>query len=302
MTGSLVAQALVDATGSLCRELSNPLPCFPVLPYPASPMLPLLISAPFGNYLQPPGATATLGTFTAAPRPGRWWRALRTLRYYPRLGAWVNQIGLRNPGIDWLAARARSGKVILSNKLISIHGFSDSDWSALLHRIAELKPLAVELNLSCPNVGELSAPDHLFDRALATAVPTIVKLPPINYDAIARHALAAGVRAFHCCNTLPVPAGGMSGKPLMPLSLRCIRDLRVLSPHPLTIIGGGGVTTPDDITLYADAGATHFALGTALIHPRYLFSFARLKPLIERADRHAQAGALLKTSLSSPTP
>ncbi len=250
-------------------------------------MRPLIISAPFGNYLQPPGATATLGAFTALPRPGRWWRTLRTLRPYPRLGAWVNRIGLRNPGIDWLAARAHSGKVALSDKLINIHGFSDSDWSTLLHHIAELKPLALELNLSCPNVGPLDFPSWLFDRALAASSATIVKLPPINYHNIVHHALAAGVRAFHCCNTLPVPAGGMSGKPLMPLSLRCISDLRSLSHHPLSIIGGGGITTPDDITAYADAGATHFALGTMLIHPRFLFSYASLAPLIDRANLHA---------------
>ena len=70
----------------------------------------LIISAPFGNYLQPEGTTPTLGTFTLARRPGRIQRIIRTVRWYPRIGAWVNRIGLRNPGIDWLAARAEAGE------------------------------------------------------------------------------------------------------------------------------------------------------------------------------------------------
>ena len=86
---------------------------------------PLIISAPFGNYIQPVGATATLGTFTADPRPGRWRRVLLTVRYYRKLGGWVNKIGLRNPGIDWQVERVRGGKVSVADKIVSIHGMSE---------------------------------------------------------------------------------------------------------------------------------------------------------------------------------
>jgi len=76
---------------------------------PAVPRLrPLIVSAPFGNYIQPAGCTATLGTFTALRRGGvinRAWRVLLTVRYYRRMKAWVNRIGLRNPGIDWLVGK-----------------------------------------------------------------------------------------------------------------------------------------------------------------------------------------------------
>lgn len=259
---------------------------------PVPALQPLIISAPFGNYIQPTGTSPTLGTFTALARPGRVWRILRTVRYYRRLGAWVNRIGLRNPGIDWLARHAAAGKVDLADKLVSIHGFDGMQWSLLLDKTAALHPGGIELNMSCPNVGEVDWPADLFDRAVATGSPIVVKLPPINYQIIADRALDAGVRAFHCCNTLPVPGGGLSGEPLKPLALECIHRLRGEiagdRADELLLIGGGGIREPDDIDAYAAAGVRHFALGTKVMHPRYLFSTAPLKPLLDRARAHQE--------------
>src|SRR5690606_12013187 len=113
----------------------------------------------------------------------------------------------------------------------------------------------------------------------------IAKLPPVNYSLLAEQAIAQGVRTFHCCNTLPSPGGGVSGKPLKPVALQCIRDLRArYASLQLTILGGGGITTPADIDDYAAAGADHFAVGTKVMNPKYLLTQAALQPLIERAD------------------
>lgn len=259
----------------------------------SSLLKPLIISAPFGNYVQPAGATATLGTFTADPRPGRWWRVLRTVRYYPRLEAWVNRIGLRNPGMPWLLRRAEAGRTDVADKIVSIHGFTDDQWRTLLDQADALHPAAIELNMSCPNVGELDCPPKLFDWAAAIDTPVIVKLPPVNYDRIFDRARQAGLRAFHCCNTLPVPAGGLSGRPLKPVALQCIRDLIArLSESErgeITLIGGGGIREPADIDDYADAGADHFAIGTKVMNPRYLWSYKPLTPLIDRAGARSTA-------------
>ncbi len=246
----------------------------------------LIISAPFGNYVQPRGATPTLGTFTRLARPGRWRRTIRTVRYYPRLKAWVNKIGLRNPGIDWLASRAGSGRVDLSDKILSVHGFSDTEWAEVVDLAAGLRPMAIELNMSCPNVGEIDWPAELFPRSVATGVRTIVKLPPVNYQQMFTQALEAGVRTFHCCNTLPVPAGGVSGKPLQPVALQCIgRVLEIAGPDAgLTIIGGGGITSSADIDRYVDAGASHVAIGTKAMNPLRLVSDGPLRALIAHAD------------------
>lgn len=246
-------------------------------------LAPALISAPFGNYVRPDGATATLGTFTAAERPGRLWRVLKTVRYYPRLRAWVNKIGLRNPGVAWLERRVADGREDVARCVVSVHGFVPDDWWALLDAIARLRPAAVELNMSCPNVGEIHWPEELFARAVATGVPVIAKIPPVRYDAMVDQALAAGVTTLHCCNTLPVDAGGLSGAPLKPVSLAVISALRDAHGAALSIIGGGGIRTVADVDDYARVGADRIALGSITMNPIVLVSHARLRPLIARA-------------------
>lgn len=233
---------------------------------------PLIISAPFGNYIQPTDTTPTLGTFTALRRGGRpaaFGRAVLTMRYYRRLQAWVNRIGLRNPGIDSIVRRAPHGRP-LSETIVSIHGFDDAEWSLLLDRIRRLRPLAVELNISCPNVGQLSWPGELFSRAVATGVPVIVKVPPIRYEPMAEAAVAAGVTWLHATNTLPVAKGGMSGAPLKPLALECVSRLRRDFGQSVSIIGGGGIRSAADVREFADAGADHFAIGTYAMRPAAL--------------------------------
>jgi dihydroorotate dehydrogenase len=253
-----------------------------------SPHPRLFVSAPFGNYLQPAGTVATLGTFTALRRPGRLWRILRTVRYYPRLRAWVNKIGLRNPGIGWLERKAAAGALDLGDRLVSVHGFSAADWWLLLDAIARLRPAGVELNMSCPNVGEIDWPEPLFERALATGVPVVVKLPPVQFETMFERALAAGVRGFHACNTLPIPAGGLSGKPLKPVALQCIRRLRELAGEvvwaDLRVLGGGGIREPEDIDEYAAHGVCAVAVGTKVMNPKYLLSHRGLDRLRARAE------------------
>ncbi len=253
----------------------------------------LIISAPFGNYIRPAGATPTLGTFTLLPRPGRVWRVLKTVRYSPRLKAWVNRIGLRNPGVEWLERRVAAGREDLSGSVVSIHGFDDRDWRSLVHRVAALEPLALELNMSCPNVGEIDWPLWLFVEAKKACddhgARLIVKLPPVRYSTIFDQALDAGARTFHCCNTLPVPAGGLSGKPLKPVAQECVIDISREAFHravrDLTIIGGGGITSTADIDEYAALGVRHIAIGTKVMRPDYLWSDRGVRPLIRHADR-----------------
>jgi len=248
---------------------------------------PLIIAAPFGNYIQPPGVTPTLGTFTALRRPGRLWRVIKTVRYYPGKKAWVNKIGLRNPGVDWLVRRVQSGRTNVSHRIVSIHGFNEGEWFTLLDKVAALRPLAIELNMSCPNVGQVDWPPELFPRAMGTGCTIVVKLPPVRYELLLEHAMAAGVPWLHCCNTLPVAKGGMSGAPLKGESLKVVRHVREKYGDAVKIIGGGGIYEPDDVDDYADAGADRFSVATKVFHPKYLFSAAGLRPLIEQAQERA---------------
>lgn len=258
---------------------------------------PLIISAPFGNYLRPRGTTATIGTFTALRRGGRpaaLGRAALTLRYYRRLDAWVNRIGLRNPGIDSLARNPRHGPPV-GESILSVHGFDAAEWTLLLDRARRLRPIAVELNISCPNVGEITWPESLFADAVATGLPVIVKVPPVRFEGAVDAAVSAGVPWIHATNTLPVAKGGMSGAPLLPLAVNTVQWIRARHGSAVSIIGGGGIRTPHDIALFASAGADRFAIGT------YALRLAAVS-----GDRWVQdiraAAQALATPTASPDP
>lgn len=233
----------------------------------------VVISAPFGNYIRPSGVTPTVGTFTAAARRGRVWRVLRTVRYSRRAESWVNRIGLRNPGMGWLAGAVSAGRVGVSDALVSVHGFDDGEWRSLVSDSAALGPLGIELNVSCPNVGEVSWPSWLFEEAVASGVRVVVKVPPVRFERLVEDALSGGVRWFHCCNTLPVRGGGLSGAPLKPLSLRVVGDVRAMAEARglgagVRVIGGGGVRGGGDVADYASAGADCVAVGSSLLSLR----------------------------------
>ena len=248
-----------------------------------------VVSAPFGNYIQPEGATATLGTYTAMARGGRVKQIIKTVRYYPRIKGWVNKIGLRNPGIDWVINKVEAGKIDATDKLLSIHGFDDSQWYELLDKSKLVRPLGLELNMSCPNVGHIDWPKDLFKRAVATGIPVIAKLPPVNYELMSKQAADAGVEAFHCCNTLPNIAGGISGKPLKPVAIQCIRQLREQGAfRDALIIGGGGIYNTQDVDDYVAAGADVIAIGTLTMKPWLLISDKSLQPIIKHAASKIQ--------------
>lgn len=242
-----------------------------------------VIGAPFGNYLQWPCATPTLGTYTLQYRGGFWWRlwrVLRTVRYYPGIKAFKNKLGLPNTGIAYLEQQ----KLDLSAKIVSISARNTADWLVLLGKLKDLKAGAAELNVSCPNCPtEIDTTDYgqVFDIGAKLFGPNlIVKLPPVGYKALMELALLSGVRSFHCCNTLPTPGGGLSGKPLKMLSLEAIRCLRTLAISKgiklVHVIGGGGVSTWQDIVDYRTAGASSVAIASVLWFP---WKWATLKRL-----------------------
>lgn len=223
----------------------------------------IILSAPFGNYLNWSNCTSTVGSYTLNYRGGflyRLYRVLKTVRYYPGIQAWKNKLGLPNPGIINCPKN-------LSNKILSISARTTTDWLALFDYINNnLNPLAVELNVSCPNTGDIDITDYqeVFARKLNCEV--IIKLPPVNYESIFSLAVSQGILSFHCCNTLPTPGGGLSGKPLKLLSQSCIKWINRQGKLN-RVIGGGGVTTQEDIKEYLDIGATNVALGSVLFNP-----------------------------------
>lgn len=238
----------------------------------------LIISAPFGNYIQREGVISTFGTFTRYRRPGRIRQVLRTVRHAN--GGWINQLGLRNVGIE-KAPAANPGK---ATDIVSLH--IDADWVETmrysLYKYDERQ--WIELNVSCPNVivpeWSSSQVNKICKAFMSHYQWVSVKLPPVDYLNLFCFAFEAGITHFHCCNSYPTPIGGVSGKPLMPYSLACIKQLKKLAPE-ITVIGGGGIESTDDIKRYFEAGATHVAIGSALFNP---LTHLRMGKLIKVAN------------------
>ncbi|CAG7849589.1 Dihydroorotate dehydrogenase (quinone), mitochondrial Short=DHOdehase; AltName: Full=Dihydroorotate oxidase; Flags: Precursor [Serendipita indica DSM 11827] len=61
-------------------------------------------------------------------------------------------------------------------------------------------------------------------------------------------------------------AGGLSGVPLKPLTLRALKTLRPLLPASIPIVGCGGIATGADALEYARAGATTVQLYTSFAY------------------------------------
>lgn len=257
-------------------------------------MKPVIVSAPFGNYpnllrrLTGADFTPTMGTFTANPR-GMWdkpygsrlLRILLTLRYSPTFKSWKNKIGLKNPGVRWLQERVHSKKLAVDDKIVSIFGWDMHEWEILARAMNDIRPMYVEVNASCPNVDKPPFTVELFQMLDSFGLRTIVKLPPVGYRNLAEMAWTSGVRAFHATNTLPTPKGGLSGKALKPVALEVVRDLRMRFPLA-TIIGGGGISTPDDAMEFQERGANHVAVGSMLFNP---FNWRKVRAIQEATTR-----------------
>lgn len=232
----------------------------------------LYVAAPFGNYLSFPGCVSVSGSFTVRRRAGffgRVWRAVRTIRYDSRSGAWFNRMGLPSPGLSGIP-RAKEGT------LVSLFGFDGSEWTLLFDAALRNGHGEAELNLSCPNVNK---PSDWLDgtlRAIASErnIEFIAKLPPVGYESLGNELFDLGIRKFHLCNTVKTERGGMSGKPLKPYSIAAINWFRGRFGREVELIGGGGISCVEDVTDYLDAGADHVSIGSMLFDP---FSWRRIR-------------------------
>ena len=150
---------------------------------------------------------------------------------------------------------------------------------------------ALELNLSCPNLGTkimVSQLDKATYRVVhavrkATALPLIAKLTPnvTSIGLIARAATSAGADAISLVNTfigmavdvraqrprLANITGGLSGPAIRPLSVRMVWEAAHAVDVP--IIGMGGIMNADDALEFILAGASAVAVGTGnFVNPK----------------------------------
>lgn len=207
-------------------------------------------------------------------------------------GGVINAVGLTNPGADeevHLLRKAKARLAPLGVPLIaSIFASSVEQFGQVAAIISQAEPDLIEVNISCPNVGdEFGTPFAGSTESAAavteivkkfTRIPVSVKLAP-NVSSIASIASAvikAGADAITAINTMPgliIDAqagkpvlsnrmGGISGWALKPIALRCVAEIRQAVDAP--IIGTGGIITGVDAAEMLMAGATVVGVGTAV--------------------------------------
>ncbi len=201
-------------------------------------------------------------------------------------GCFVNAVGLTNPGPE-ASREILAGLKVPADRflLTSIFGGTVEEFVAVAELLAPVSD-GLELNLSCPHAkgyGMAMGQDPALVAEIVAAVkaavdvPVIPKLTPNTPDigAIARAAEEAGADGFCAINTVgpgytsayghPVlsnGAGGMSGKGVLPIALKCLREIRAVSALP--IVGCGGLSSAEDVRAAREAGATVVGIGSAL--------------------------------------
>ncbi len=211
-------------------------------------------------------------------------------------GGLLNAVGLTNPGIDDFGGEMRILKDAGVPVVLSIFGGTVEEIVEVAHKGAEMKPDAIELNLSCPHaeISQIAHSPELTHRYVssvkdAVTCPVFAKLTPNASDivSVGRAAESAGADAVVAVNTVrgmkidiqqmrPVlgnKVGGLSGPSIFPIAVRCVYDLSRSLGIP--VIGVGGVITWEDAIEMHLAGASAIQIGTGLIHDMDIFSKIR---------------------------
>lgn len=224
----------------------------------------LFISPPFGNYISLPFTTSIAGSFTNEPREGLFLQVIKTLRYSFEMKGWVNKIGLRNKGIDWAI------KNVPEDKIISIAIMNKKDIPDILKKLPENR--SIELNVSCPNAEKEMISEGLKGFINPNRKWCIVKISPYTSEKDIDLFYNTGFRQFHCCNTIPVQNGGLSGTSLIPYTKEKILYIKRKYPNS-EIIAGGGIQNINILNMYYKLGAKHGSISTLFFHPIKLSKF-----------------------------
>lgn len=201
----------------------------------------------------------------------------------------LNAMGLPNPGINEFKEeikKVRQSEIHIP-LIVSIYGFSTSEFVKIAKAAVEAGSDALELNVSCPHVKETGAEIGQNPSLVAEVVgkikrnvekPVFVKLTPNVSDIVevAKAAAEAGADALTAINTVramainvettrPILAnkiGGLSGPAIKPIALRCVYE--IYREVDVPIIGCGGMTSWQDAVEFMLGGASAVQIGTAI--------------------------------------
>jgi dihydroorotate dehydrogenase (NAD+) catalytic subunit len=241
--------------------------------------------AELGRYLD----LSALGAVVVKSLSAGPWAGNPAPRVVETAAGMLNSVGLQGPGVAaWLdqdlpALAAAGARVVASIWGTTVDGYAEA---AALLAGAPPAVVAVEVNLSCPNVEErrrmfAHSPAATAEVMAATAAcgrPRWAKLSPNVTDlvAVAEAAAGAGADAVTLVNTvmglavdpetrrprLGAGGGGLSGPAIHPVAVRAVWDVHAALPS-LPVVGVGGVARAEDAVELLLAGASAVQVGTA---------------------------------------
>ncbi len=202
-------------------------------------------------------------------------------------GSYLNAVGLTNPGAEAFSREIRHNEFVPI--IVSLVGSSCQDFPPIINKLDELNILGYEVNLSCPHVAKMGM-EVGDDLDMVTSVvktvkshtikPVIVKVGIGNVGLLdlARAACDAGANAITAINTiramciniesaLPVLSnriGGLSGKSVKPIAIRCVYEISKTVGVP--VIGCGGIFSWEDAVEFMLAGASAIQLSSVIGH------------------------------------
>lgn len=240
----------------------------------------------------------------------------KCIKIYPKKQCVLNAVGLTNPGITGffnysnkyflpdnsiLSVGAQS--LNLSDQLIELRLlFGYFNFLKYFDKKYKLEKFSnIELNISCPNITKsfnINLKKMLDICPLPTYFKINVNFPKEQLLEIQHHDKLAGITVS---NSLPwgdpkinwgalfgtfisplhyLGGGGLSGRPLFPLMLEYISELRQLG-FEKEIMAGGGILTESDISNVLAVGANKIQLGSvSLLRPW------RIKNIIKFANSY----------------
>jgi dihydroorotate dehydrogenase (NAD+) catalytic subunit len=200
-------------------------------------------------------------------------------------GSYLNAVGLTNPGADAFSREIASNEYVPI--IVSLVGSSHQDFPPMINKFDHLNILGYEVNLSCPHVTKMGV-DVGDDLEMVARVvktikshtlkPVVIKVGIGNVDLIdiVRAACDAGANAITAINTIramtiniesgiPVLSnriGGLSGRSVKPIAIRCVYEISKKVGVP--VIGCGGIFTWEDAVEFMLAGASAIQLGSVI--------------------------------------
>ena len=278
-------RALADRSGEAPADLTSRIGSV-TLP---NPVMTASGTAGHGTELQPYLDLSGLGAVVVKSLAAFPWLGNPAPRLHPTTAGMLNAVGLQGPGVaawldDDLPALLGTGARIVA----SIWGRSVEEYRAAadLLALAPSDVVAVEVNLSCPNLEDrrhmfahsTTATRSVMEATAGCRRPRWAKLSPTTPDLpeVAAAARDGGAEAVTLVNTLlgmvldpstgrPVlgrGGGGLSGPAILPVAVRAVFDVRAAHPD-LPIVGVGGVASGCDAAQLLLAGAQAVQVGTA---------------------------------------